>query len=231
MRTAAPARVAVAVGLTLLAPLAARGDDPPVTVKPEAPAATPDAAADLLSPPGSDRYGKIDWRNVPPWQQTSFFGIRAKGKVFVYVVDCSGSMADDGRLIRAKRELRRSITNLRFPQRYQIIFYNDRPLPMPGHIPQSADTTVKLATMNWLNLVDADGPTDPRGAMRLALAQKPDAVFLLSDGEFPDGSADAIAKSNKQKVPIHCIDLSGGSAGSQLERIARDSGGQYTLQP
>jgi hypothetical protein len=140
-------------------------------------------------------------------------------------------MADDGRLIRAKRELRRSIMNLRFPQRYQVIFYNDRPIAMPGHIPQSADMTVKSATMNWLNLIEPDGPTDPRTAMSLALGQKPDGVFLLSDGEFPEGSAEAIAKSNKYKTPIHCIDLSGGAAAGQLERIAKDSGGQYTLQP
>ncbi|HEV3164882.1 MAG TPA: vWA domain-containing protein [Isosphaeraceae bacterium] len=225
--------LAAASILVVLASLAARaGDEPPVSVKPENSGATADAAADLLNPPGSDRYGpKVDWRTVPPWQQMSFFGIRSKGRVFIYVVDCSGSMSDDGRLIRAKRELRRSIMNLRFPQRYQVIFYNDRPLSMPGHIPQSADMNIKTTTMNWLRSIEADGETDPRGAMSMALSVKPDAVFLLSDGEFPEGSAESIAKSNTRKVPIHCIDLSGGAAGSQLQRIAKDSGGDYTLQP
>ena len=60
------------------------------------------AAADLLKPPTSDPYGsgEIDWRDVPPWRQTSFFGIRAKGQLFIYVVDCSGSMIDEDRLFR-----------------------------------------------------------------------------------------------------------------------------------
>ena len=36
----------------------------------------------LLSPGGSpeDRYGidgAVDWSEIPPWRQTSFFGIRA----------------------------------------------------------------------------------------------------------------------------------------------------------
>ena len=49
----------------------------------------------LCSPGGSpeDRYGPdgaVDWSDVPPWRQTSFFGIRARGQFFVYVVDCSG---------------------------------------------------------------------------------------------------------------------------------------------
>src|SRR5262249_48107668 len=92
------------------------------------------AAADMLLPPGAGRYDPdaIDWRAVPPWRQTSFFGIRAQGQFFVYVVDCSGSMIDDSRLVRAKSELRRSIMSLQLPQRFQIIFYNDRPLAFPG---------------------------------------------------------------------------------------------------
>ena len=67
--------------------------------------------------------------------------------------------------------------------------------------------------------------------MALALAMRPDAVFLLSDGEFPEGTVEAIARKNRRKVPIHCIDLTGGDAGDQLRQIARDSGGQYRWRP
>ena len=52
-------------------------------------------------------------------------------------------MIDDDRLVRAKRELRRSVSELQFPQRFQVIFYNDRPLPMPGDLPRSADLTAR----------------------------------------------------------------------------------------
>jgi hypothetical protein len=196
---------------------------------------TSKAAADLLRPPGSSssRYGpnSIDWREVPPWRQTSFFGIRAQGQIFIYVVDCSGSMLDDDRLIRAKAELRRSVDQLRYPQRFHVIFYNDRPIPMLGDLPRSADLGAKSQMNQWLRLIQPDGGTDPRSAMALALSLGPDAVFLLSDGEFPEGTVESIARRNPRKVPIHCVDLSGGLAGDQLFRIARDSGGQYAARP
>lgn len=230
-------KLAILLGLSLAlecAAVPAVADEPPVTVKPADPPGSAQAASELLRPPGTNgRYGPpIDWRQVPAWQQTSFFGIRARGRIFVYVVDCSGSMSQDDRLIRAKRELRRSVMNLRFPQRFHVVFYNDRPLTMPGGLPQSAgDPAAKLQMFHWLNLVSAYGETDPRGAMSQAIGLKPDGIFLLSDGEFPDNAADEIAKRNKRKVPIHCIDLSGGAAGDQLQRIARESGGQYTAQP
>src|SRR5439155_9254736 len=129
-------------------------------------------------------------------RQTSFFGVRARGQVFVYVVDCSGSMADDQRLLRAKQELRRSIMTLRFPQRFLVIFYNDRPWPMPGGIPRSADPEAWAQTSAWLSLIDAQGDTDPRGALALALGLRPDAVFLLSDGAFPAAAVAALARQN-----------------------------------
>jgi hypothetical protein len=67
--------------------------------------------------------------------------------------------------------------------------------------------------------------------MSQALALRPDAIFLLSDGEFPDGTVEAIVKKNTRKVPIHCIDLAGGAAGDQLQRIAHESGGRYASRP
>ena len=130
------------------------------------------AAAEFLRAARRDRYDPdaIDWRDVPPWRQTSFFGIRARGQFFVYVVDCSGSMIDEDRLVRAKDELRRSVLSLQQPQRFKVIFYNDQPVPMPGDLPRSADLTSKNQLLAWLRLIEPDGETDPRGAMALALA-------------------------------------------------------------
>ena len=187
--------------------------------------------SEFLKPPGtSDNYGPaVDWSRVPPWRQAEFFGIRAQGKTFLYVVDCSGSMDANDRLIRAKREIRRSIGQMKFPQRFEIIFYNDRPRPMPGGVPQSTEYSSKMQLAQWMDMIEPDGGTDPTGAMAMALGQKPDAVFLLSDGEFPASAAATIAKSNKGKTPIHCIDFSGGS--TDLKAIAKESGGQYASRP
>lgn len=199
------------------------------------PAETPGSkpSSEFLQKPGSDRYdpNANDWRDIPPWKQTSFFGIRAKGQLFIYVVDCSGSMLEEDRLIRAKRELRRSVLSLQHPQRFKVVFYNDQVVPMPGDLPRSADLASKSQMVQWLRLIEPDGETDPRGAMSLALSLRPDAVFLLSDGEFPEGTVEAIACKNGRKIPIHCVDLSSGAGGDQLQQIARDSGGQYRWRP
>jgi hypothetical protein len=191
----------------------------------------PGEISEFLRLPGEagDPYGQTDWSSLPPWRQASFFGVRARGQVFVFVVDCSGSMADNARLVRAKAELRRTINGLRWPQRFQVIFYNDRPFVMPV-VPETADLKSKRTTFAAFQAIDAEGQTDPRGAMKRALGMKPDAVFLLSDGLFPDGSVEAILAANPNKVPIHCIDLAGGAASPDLKRIAQESGGQYAIR-
>jgi hypothetical protein len=189
----------------------------------------------FLLPPGSspsDRYDPDVDSTDPPWRQTSFFGIRARGQFFVFVLDQSGSMIDDDRLTRAKIELRRCVFALQPPQRFEVIFYNDRATPMPGGpLPRPADPQTKSQLVTWLRLIDPDGETNPKSAIAQALAIRPDAVFLLSDGEFPEGTVGAIARLNTRKIPIHCVDLTGGQAGDHLQRIARDSGGKYASRP
>ena len=80
-------------------------------------------------------------------------------------------------------------------------------------------------------MIEPDGGTDPRPALKQAITLRPDAVFLLSDGDFPEGTVEEIAKLNTRKVPIHCVDLAGGLGGDQLKRIAAASGGQYASRP
>lgn len=235
--------------LLLGASVASAADKPPTADAPKPAPASPkskarDAAprviakdkersSTFLRQPGADRYdpSNVDWESVPPWRQTSFFGIRAQGQTFIYVVDCSGSMIDESRLTRAKIELRRSINALQAPQRFQVIFYNDEPITMPGFLPKSADLASKDQLLQWLRLIEPDGRTDPRGAIEIAISLRPDAIFLLSDGEFPDGTASAVAKRNARKVPIHCVDLGSGDTAEQLKQIARESGGQYKWRP
>src|SRR5271157_1170140 len=222
---------------------AGKGGSSPQTAATAPPQVMSKAAADakrprssFLMPPagssgaGDDRYNLegTDWSEIPTWRQTSFFGLRARGQFFVFVVDQSGSMIDDDRLTRAKIELLRSVFALQPPQRFEVIFYNEEATPMPGGpLPRPADLKTKNQLTSWLHLIG----TDPRPAMAQAIALQPDAVFLLSDGEFPEGTVERVAKLNPRKVPIHCVDMTGGQAGNHLKRIARDSGGQYASRP
>jgi Mg-chelatase subunit ChlD len=181
-----------------------------------------------------DRYTPDipEWDDLPEWRRASFFGVRARGQFFVYVVDCSGSMIDDDRMPRATIELRRSVFALKEPQKFEVIFYNAESIPMPGGpVPRTADQQTKNQLLSWLRLIEPEGGTAPLLSIKQALALRPDAVFLLSDGAYPDGTADEVAKLNARKIPIHCVDLTGGLAGDHLQRIAAASGGRYTSKP
>jgi hypothetical protein len=185
----------------------------------------------FLGGPAGDRYGEsVPWPELPAWRRASFYGVRSAAQTVVFVVDCSGSMADEDRLLRAKAELRRSVAGLQFPQRFTVIFYNDEPIPMPGVILTSVDAAARDRFTAWLRLIEPDGETDPRGALHLAMGLNPDAIYLLSDGAFLPGTVEDVAARNRKKIPIHCIDMAGG-AGDHLKRIARDSGGQYASRP
>lgn len=214
------------------APPAVKGSQGPrIMSKAEADRRKPRSA--LLRPPGAssaDRYGpeEPDWRDVPPWRQTTFFGIRARGQFFIYVLDGSGSMIDEDRFPRATIELRRSVFALRPPQRFEVIFYNDLPIPMlGGPIPRPADLKSKTALLQWLRTMDPEGGTVPLPALAQAIALRPDAIFFLSDGVLPEETVASVTKLNRGKIPIHCIDLAGGLGGDQLRRIAEANGGSY----
>jgi hypothetical protein len=203
--------------------------------KPKSPFLMPpgEAPADPSSTSlGTDGTATPDWNEIPPWRQASFFGVRARGQLFVYVVDCSQSMIDDDRLARATMELRRSVFALQTPQRFEVIFYNHESIPMPGGpISRPADPQSKAQLLYWLRLIEPDGGTDPRVALKQAVAMRPDAIFLLSDGAFPEGTVDMVTKLNTRKVPIHCVDLAGGLGGDHLRRIAQANGGRYASRP
>ena len=89
-----------------------------------------------------------------------------------------------------------------------------------------------MRTLNWASLLVPDGATEPEAAMKMAIGLRPDAVFLLSDGEYPEGAADRIIANNKGPSPVlvNSIDLSGGAGGTDLKRIAERSGGQYATR-
>lgn len=225
--------------------------DPPAAPKAKAKAEPPKRRIDLYddvqvmpsSPKGDREAGKsarkkgqsesdreVAVESLPSWKKAEFFGMQAEGQFFVFVVDCSGSMTHRARLFRAKQELSRAVQALKFPQRFHVIFYNETPRELSGG-PYSADQASKRKLDGFLRQIPADGQTDPRAAMRQAIQLEPDAIFLLSDGEYPAGAADAVIRANAGHIPIHCIDLSGGAAGPDLMRISHESGGRYAARP
>ena len=165
---------------------------------------------------------------------TSFFGLLAKGGKFVYVVDRSGSMIKDGpRLPAAKAELIRSVNSLDRKKQFYVVFYNRQALSMPpGKRLVKADSKGKRAALTWINSVTADGGTDPTQALLIALSMQPDAIWLLSDGQFAMSAADTIRKANPgKKTQIHTIAFHNSEGERVLKRIAYENRGKFRFVP
>ena len=63
-------------------------------------------------------------------KETSFFGLESSGDRLVFVVDCSGSMAEEMRFERAVYELGQSLRLMDDDQEFLVVLYNDRIYPM-----------------------------------------------------------------------------------------------------
>jgi hypothetical protein len=155
----------------------------------------------------------------------TFFGTTVPGTRFVYVVDASRSMAG-ARFRKAKRELFRSVSNLRPDQQYYVIFfgYDTYPMyfpePSPSLVPSSPETWRLLH--QWMGHVDPNTQpaTNGRSAILMALAFKPDAVYLLSDGAFTDDTVPVLLGMSDSEIPIHTIAFGSEKARWDLQRIA-----------
>lgn len=236
------------------------------TSAPENPFDPRDAAAELSFSPlaGAPGGRSAGWRSGATkgtgapgrsGPRASFYGTVAYGNRFVYVLDKSGSMrfgkASDsrgkkGRFERAREELLRSIDELGDDEWFYVILFShvtrrmfDDTSTLPEMVPATAENKAKLRA--WLDTVTIDGDTDPRQAIRLGLAMKPSALFLLSDGEFNwknhperdtvfDGNvelADIIERANDADAPIHTFAFEDPAGRNQLIAVASQTGGEH----
>ncbi len=159
-----------------------------------------------------------------------FFGIGGKGGTFVYVVDTSGSMNDQGKWERARAELLRSIEHLSKEQQYNIIFYNDGWVPMVVDKPVLATAKQFDRTRRWVNHVWPSGGTYPLEALLHALALEPDAIYFLSDGRFDPAVIESLRVQDPPsagQIPIHTISFVNTESIGIMRMIAKNSGGEF----
>jgi hypothetical protein len=120
----------------------------------------------------------------------SFFGLRPVGRRVVFVLDCSRSMNHPHdteaktRFKRMKVELIKSIQGMGPESEFYLIFFNDFAIPMPSRGLVQAAEQPKLKYLYWMNELKADGNTEPREALQLALQLQPDILYFLTDGSF-----------------------------------------------
>ena len=193
---------------------------------------------------GDKSTGKGDGKSA------KFFGMRAIGNKFVYVLDRSGSMAYESpdvadykvsRFDVARIELMNSVESLRPHQEFYVVLFStgmeqmfDRNALVPQPVKATPENKARLKY--WLRYHNAYGGTDPRGSLKLAFKMNPDAIFMLSDGEFRDErndgnplSIDITRKQVEEKSPIriNSIALEDDASKTNMEELSTVTGGQF----
>jgi hypothetical protein len=163
----------------------------------------------------------------------SFFGAKATGRKFVFVVDNSNSMTK-GRFETALSELKRTVEVMSPRQQFYVIFFSDtayrlfHPNPAPGLV--SATDSNKEKLRSWLYSVEMCLQTRGEEAVTAALALRPDVIYILGDGAFTDKTTQMLTAPHNRTIPIHTVGMEVDPVGErQLQAIAQANGGTYRL--
>ena len=176
-----------------------------------------------------------------------FFGVKATGNTFVYIVDSSPSMRRDGAFEAAKQEMIRSLKSMKPKQRYFVSFFGKEIEPMTfnsGEVekfPVYAKPENLAKTFDWLRQVQVqkDG-WPPNDALSQAIAMQPDGIFLLFDGDTKVDVAKFLRRENRSddvlsggvpKVVIHVIHFFQQDFQKQMKQVAEENGGTYRFVP
>lgn len=175
--------------------------------------------------------------------EVGFFGTKAKGKSFVFIVDCSGSMTQPTpkihprlnipitRFMRARQELYLSLGQLSRGQTFYIFFYNHETyphfFPTPAQSLVAANPDMLGLSRTWIQKINPGGGTDPRTAFKMALALRPDVIFFLTDGIIPPVTRMVAKENNKSRTRIHTIAFGTNDRDGILQGIAADNQGRF----
>ncbi len=163
--------------------------------------------------------------------EATFFGLSASGNRFVFVVDRSGSMQGEP-LARAKEELMKCIHRMPEHVYVLVVFFDDGVLADPAGSGQLTASRIS-ALESWVRNVSTGSGTDAKVGMQFALRQPspPDAVFLLTDGEFSDDTPNFVRALNASNASIHTIALVSRAGEAKLKQIANQNNGDYRFVP
>jgi len=171
-----------------------------------------------------------------------FFGTYASGQRFVFIIDSSRSMLEGRRWATARRELVRALQSLSPDQEFFVIGFDSTAKPMFGQFPPNSKflhpTESNIDRLNrWVGTILHGGSTLPASSIGIALRMKPDAIFLLSDGEIQDTTIQDLRVYNRRMnskgtpetiIPIHTVLLHSMAGLMTLQTIADENDGVFT---
>lgn len=168
--------------------------------------------------------------------QAPFLGLSGNARRVVYICDASGTMMTVFPSVRA--ELRKALDVLKPIQAFNVIFFKDEQtmtVSRDGLLVANADN--KRGAVEFAQAMSAAGLTDPLPAIRMAFAQKPELIYLLTDGFDNVDSFDAVIEefrrlNRDRRVRVNAILIRSAEA-EQLEQvlrtIAEENGGRFRI--
>lgn len=187
---------------------------------------------------GSGHYdtggiGKGKGSGVGDGSGTSFFGLDAPGKKFVFVVDASGSMSrpfegpGKSMLGRVKLEILKCVSQMSIDQQFFIVFFNDQAIPMPSSRLEPATPEAQQRFLRWMASAKPGGMTEPEEALLLAVRLEPDVIYFLTDGRFKYRVIERVSQMNRRGVTIHTVCFGDEDGEKFMREIAEKNGGTY----
>jgi Ca-activated chloride channel homolog len=153
--------------------------------------------------PGKDGYFLLTISPKDNWSETEY-----AAKDIVFVLDTSGSMADEGKMEKARAALLFGIRNLRPDDRYNVIsFAGEERLMENGLI--GADERGRARGLEFVKNLKPSGGTNINGALLAAMKQfdrseRPRLVVFMTDGLPTVGETNVgriISNAHSARVP------------------------------
>jgi Mg-chelatase subunit ChlD len=105
------------------------------------------------------------------------------GQRIVYILDCSGSMGEFGKLAAARAALTATLRRQSAEVRFQVIAYNSTARSLfPGECVVATGANIARAEERLADL-NAAGRSNHAEAVRLAANLRPDVIVLLTDAD------------------------------------------------
>jgi Ca-activated chloride channel homolog len=154
-----------------------------------------------------------------------------KGMDYVFVLDVSGSMANDGKLLVSRESVAAFIAELSPEDRFEVITFNVSPSTGFNAL-RAVDEKARTDALSFLDAQRAKGGTVLKPALdvayRYADPDRPLNVVILSDGMTEQAERAALLqliKARPAAARVFCIGVGNEVNRPLLEQLAADSGG------
>ncbi|MFP4580587.1 MAG: VIT and vWA domain-containing protein [Candidatus Sumerlaeia bacterium] len=153
------------------------------------------------------------------------------GMDYVFVMDVSGSMAGDGKLVTSQNVAQAFVNAIGREDRFELISFNNAPRSLFGEMAEVTDET-RARSAAFLRSQEAKGGTMLRLAMPLAYRyadpDRPLNVIILSDGMTEQRSRSELFREIADRptnTRVFCIGVGNDVNAPLLSSLAKDAGG------